>query len=142
MKKNILPYLVLTIISVLITSCSREDDADVFVGVYNINTTTTATWGGVSNTYSYSGTLSIIKVSASRVKTQGWFNTYGDVNGNTIYFEPSVRNSSDYSVTETYNAGTLNGNVLTFSSVVNGIMRSNGTWYNYSSYSYHKGIKQ
>lgn len=140
--KHIFTIIALTLCVVLNTACTKEDDADAYVGKYSVSATSTSTWGGMSHTSAYSGTMYITKVSANRVQTSGWFNTYGEVIGNAIYLESCSTNDSEMSVTNVFGVGVLNGNVLTFSCTTSGRMDINGTWYSYYSSSQHTCIKQ
>lgn len=42
-------------------------------------------WGSDSGTLTPTGTFYISKVSANRVQVTGYINTYGEVNGKTVY---------------------------------------------------------
>ncbi len=142
MKKALFGCILLSFMAVLNTSCLKEDDADAFVGTYYVTAITTATSGGSSYSYSSNSTLNIRKVSANRVQTSGWFSTYGNVIGNTVYFDSYSCNESDFRVTYSFNAGLLNGNVLSVSDMCSGSSLHYGTWYPYYSTTQHTCVKQ
>ena len=142
MKKHLFCLALLSIFTFLVTSCNKQDDADAFVGTYSASATSTVTWGGMTYSNATTGTMQITKISANRVQTSGWFNTFGEVVGNAIYLESCSHNASDFQVTNVFGVGALNGNVLTFSCSTSGKTLSYGTWYPYYSSSQHTCIKQ
>ena len=56
---------------VFATSCSKMDNAEKFVGTYNVSTVEHVTWGNDSGSLTDTGVLTITKVSKNRVKTSG-----------------------------------------------------------------------
>lgn len=142
MKKHLFGFWVLSLLAFLVVSCNKQDDADAFVGTYSASATATVTSGGTTYSNATTGTMHITKISANRVQTSGWFNTYGEIVGNAIYLESCSYNVSDFMVTNVFGVGTLNGNVLTFSCTTSGKTLSYGTWYPYYSSSQHTCIKQ
>ena len=142
MKRLLLSCILLALFAVINTSCTKQDDADAFVGFYSTSAVVTSTWGGSTNTSTSNGTMTITKVSANQIQTSGWFNTYGEVVGNALYLESCSHNASDFIVTNVFGTGFINGNVLTFSCTTSGKILAHGTWYPYYSTSQHTCIKQ
>ncbi len=142
MKKILHGLALLLLIIILITACKKQDDADAFIGTYSVSTTLTSTWAGMSHTNALSGTMDITKITANRVHTTGWISTFGEIVGNTIYFESYDYSEPDFTVTCVFAPGVLNGNVLTFNCTESGRIQSFGNWYNYYSTSQHTCIKQ
>lgn len=142
MKKNLHGLALLLLIIILITACKKQDDADAFIGTYSVSTTLTSTWAGMSHTNALSGTMDITKISANRVHTTGWISTFGEIVGNTIYFESYDYSEPEFTVTCVFGPGALNGNILTFNCTESGQIQSFGNWYNYYSTSQHTCIKQ
>ena len=142
-----LPLLTLTVIafSFLANSCSPDsfkDDADDFVGTYKASVIENVRWGSDGGTLTPTGTFYISKVSASRVKVSGYIDTYGEVNGKTVYFESMYDSDSEGYITTVFQQGILNGNVLTFSTTSTGQLKYNGKMYPYSASSSWTAIKQ
>ena len=139
MKKYILGILLLVCVG-FNTACTKieDDEVDAFVGTYTISTIENVTWGGSSGMITDSGILRISKLSANRVKVSGYFNTYGNVIGSSIYLDSYT--SSDYAGTSTivFGVGFLNGNVLTLTSTMNGILEG----YSFFATASHTCIKQ
>ena len=126
-------------------SCSPEslkDDADDFIGTYKASVIENVRWGADSGTLTPTGTFFISKVSATRVKVSGYIDTYGEVNGKTVYFESMYNSDSEGYITTVFQQGILNGNVLTFSTTSTGQLKYNGTMYPYSATSSWTAIKQ
>ena len=126
-------------------SCSPEslkDDADDFVGTYKASVIENVRWGSDSGTLTPTGTIYISKVSANRVKVSGYINTYGEVNGKTVYFESMYDSDSEGHITTVFQQGILNGNVLTFSTTSTGQLKYNGKMYPYSATSSWTAIRQ
>lgn len=109
----------------LALSCSKRDDAQAFVGNYTVNIMESMTMFGQTKINYYNGRLVISKVSPTRVKVSGYLNTYGDVNGNTIYLEPTSDRTSDSSMDTVFEPGKLSFNVISFESMTVGQI-SNG----------------
>ena len=59
------------------TSCSKIDNAEEFVGTYNVSTVEHVTWGNDSGSLTDTGVLTITKVSKNRVRTSVYFTTEG-----------------------------------------------------------------
>lgn len=126
-------------------SCSPDalkDDADNFVGTYKASVIENVRWGSDSGTLTPTGTFYISKVSANRVKVTGYINTYGEVNGKTVYFESMYSSDSEGYITTVFQQGILNGNVLTFSTTSTGQLKYNGKMYPYSATSSWTAIRQ
>ena len=127
------------------SSCNPEslkDDADDFVGTYNASVVENVRWGSDSGSLTSTGTFFISKVSATRVKASGYINTYGEVNGKTIYFESMTNTGSDGTITTVFQQGIMNGSVLTFSTTSGGQLKYNGKMYPYSATSSWTCIRQ
>lgn len=126
-------------------SCSLEalkDDSDDFVGTYKASVIENVRWGSDSGTLTPTGTFYISKVSANRVQVTGYINTYGEVNGKTVYFESMYDSDSEGYITTVFQQGILNGNVLTFSTTSSGQLKYNGKMYPYSATSSWTAIRQ
>ena len=136
--------LLLTLFAVfcVFSSCVFDDDADAFVGTYNVSVIENIRWGNDSGTTTPTGSFMISKVSASKVKVSGFIDTYGEVSGQTIFFESVFDSASEGSLTTVFQPGFLNGNVLTFSSTSTGQLKYNGRLYPYSSTGSWTAIKQ
>lgn len=142
---NTYKYIVLTILCFTLSSCSKtfeENDTDLFVGRYSVSVTQYVVWGGSSGTLTDSGVLRISKVSSTKVKTTGYFHTTGEVVGSTIYFESMYASDSAGYFTTTFDAATLNGNVLTFKTHRSGQLEYGGIMYPYRSTDNFTLIKQ
>ena len=139
MRKYILGILLLVCVG-LNTACTKigDDEADAFVGTYTVSTVENVTWGGSSGIITDNGVLRISKLSANRVKVSGYFDTYGNVIGSSIYMDSYT--SSDYTGTSTivFGVGVLNGNVLTLTSTMNGVLDG----YSFFATASHTCIKQ
>lgn len=135
MKNKFIQILVFSLCSIiLLPSCSlMQDDADAFIGTYSIDITQYVKWGGDSGTLHNSGTLTITKLSPTRVETSGYFNTEGEVIGSSIYFDSIYEADSDGYYSITFGPGTLVGNLLTFSATRSGKLKYYGTLYPFSS---------
>lgn len=140
--KHFFTIIALTLCVFLNTACTKEDDADAFVGTYSVSDIENVTCAGMSHTSTFTGTLNISKVSANRVQTSGWFSTFGEVIGNAVYFESYTYTSSESSLTTAFSSGSINGNVLLFTTTTSGMMKLSGSWYSYSSIGQHTCIKQ
>ncbi len=140
--KHFLRIFVISLCVIFSTSCTKEDDADAFVGRYSVSDIENETYAGMTHTSSISGTMNITKVSANRIQTSGWIDTFGEVVGNAVYLESISGTNSNGSLTIAFSNGYLNGNVLTFSSTTSGSIQINGNWYSYSSLGQHTCIKQ
>ena len=141
--KNILLFLLSTF---LLYSCSgildKEDDADAFVGTYNVSVVEHVVWGNDSGTLTNTGTLMITKLSATRVQTSGFFRTQGEVTGKTVYFEAMHSSDSEGYTDDVFGPGTLNGNVLTVTGNSTGQLKYNGKLYPYRRTAEITAIKQ
>lgn len=135
----------LLILSLVFAACSKEqrpDAADAFVGVYSVSVTEHVIWGYDSGTITDTGTMSISKESATRVKIDGYISTYGEISGNILYMEGGKSSSAEGYLTTTYSPATLTGNVLTFTANQSGQLASNGTLYPFRSSGSFSAIKQ
>ena len=140
MKKLIL--IASCLFLVFATSCSKMDNAEAFVGTYNVSTVEHVTWGNDSGSLTDTGVLTITKVSKNRVRTSGYFSTEGEISGNNVYFE-SISASDSYGHTTTvFDKGTLNGNVLSFTCTSSGQLAYNGVLYPYYSTAQMTCIRQ
>ena len=124
------------------TSCTKEDNAEAFVGTYNVSTVEHVTWGNDSGSLTDTGVLTITKVSNNRVRTSGYFTTEGEISGKIVYFE-SMSSSDSYGHTTTvFGTGTLNGNVLSFTCTSSGQIAYQGVMYPYYSTAQMTCIRQ
>ena len=133
---------VVALLMMVITSCSKEDEADAFLGTYSVSTIDNVTWGGSSGTLTDNGTMTITKLSSNRVQLSGYISTFGEVVGKNLYLESTTSSSSSGSLTFVFGTGTLNGNVLIFSTTTTGRMIYNGVYYPYNSIAQHTCIRQ
>ena len=141
MNKNLFPLIALMFLS---TSCvgllgfeEEPNEADAFVGTYSISASANVVWGRASYSYTDNGTLYIHKVSATTIRTSGFFSTTGRVINNYIYFDPNYSSDAEGYINEVYGPGVLTGNLLTFSSNGTGQIRYNGVvepWSRSSTY--------
>ena len=137
--------IVMMAVTLSFFSCSPEsleDDADDFVGTYNASVIENVRWGASSGTLTSTGTFVISKVSANRVKASGYIETYGEVVGNTVYFESEYDSDSNGYLTTVYQQGVLRGNVLTFSTTMTGQLKDNGKLYPFNATCSWTAIKQ
>lgn len=118
------------------------DDADAFVGTYNVSVVEHVVWGGDSGTLTNTGTLVITKISANRVQTSGFFRTQGEVTGKTVYFEAMHSSDSEGYMDDVFGPGNLNGNVLTVTGNTTGQLKYNGVLYPYRRTAEITAIKQ
>lgn len=140
MKK--LTIALCTLLLAVATSCSKDGNADAFVGTYNVSTVENVTWGNDSGSLTDTGVLTIVKVSKNRVRTSGYFSTEGEVNGNNVYFESMSASDSYGHTTTVFGTGTLNGNVLFFTCTSSGQLAYNGVLYPYYSTAQMTCIRQ
>lgn len=142
MKKCVIGVVALLLM--VVTSCSKEkeDEADAFLGTYSVSTIENITWGGSSGTLTDNGMMTIAKVSSSRVQLSGYISTFGEVVGKNIYLESTTSTGSSGSLTFVFGTGTLNGNVLTFSTTATGQLKYNRVYYSYYSTAQHTCIRQ
>ena len=131
-----------TIQKVIATSCTKEGNADAFVGVYNVSTVEHVTWGNDSGSLTDTGVLIITKVSKNRVKTSGYFSTDGEINGNNVYFESISASDPAGHTTTVFGTGILSGNVLSFTCTSSGQLAYNGVMYPYYSTAQMTCIRQ
>jgi len=124
------------------TSCSKIDNAEEFVGTYNVSTVEHVTWGNDSGSLTDTGVLTITKVSKNRVRTSGYFSTEGEISGNNVYFESMSASDSYGHTTTVFGTGTLNGNVLSFTCTSSGQLAYNGVMYPYYSTAQMTCIRQ
>ncbi len=142
LKSLMLTALIAVILSACTTSFDKEDDADSFVGTYNVSVVEHVVWGNDSGTLTNTGTLMITKLSASRVQTSGFFRTQGEVTGKSVYFEAIHSSGSDGYTDDVFGPGFLNGNVLTVTGNSTGQLKYNGTLYPYRRTAEITAIKQ
>jgi hypothetical protein len=139
MKKYIWRILLLSCV-LLNNACTKieDDEADLFVGTYTVSTIENVTWGGSYGTVTDNGIFRISKVSSNRVRVSGYFNTYGNVIGSSLYLDSYT--SSDYAGSSTivFGTGFLNGNILNLTSTTNGFLDG----YAFFSSAKHNCIKQ
>lgn len=124
------------------TSCSKKDNAEDFVGRYNVSTVEQVTWGNDSGTLTDAGVLTITKVSKNRVRTSGYFSTEGEISGDQVYFESMSASDSNGHTTTVFGTGTLNGNVLFFTCTTSGQLAYQGILYPYYSNAQMTCIRQ
>lgn len=113
---------------VTIFGCTKEPfyTADDYVGTYSVSVINRTRIGAETMTDSGSGKFAIYKISSSRAQVVGYIDTYAEIKGNTIYFEPTSYSSSSYQMQMSFNPGRLNGKILTFSTVSSGHYYYNG----------------
>lgn len=140
MKKLIIVLCALFLASM--TSCSKDGNAEAFVGTYSVSTVEQVTWGNDSGTLTDTGVLSITKISKNRVKTSGYFSTEGEISGNNVYFESISASDSYGNTTTVFGTGSLNGNVLTFTCTSSGQLAYHGVLYPYYSNAQMTCIRQ
>lgn len=140
MKK--LTIVLCALLLAVTTSCTKDGNADAFVGTYNVSTVENVTWGNDSGSLTDTGVLTIVKVSKNRVRTSGYFSTEGEVNGNNVYFESMSASDSYGHTTTVFGTGTLNGNVLFFTCTSSGQLAYNGVLYPYYSTAQMTCIRQ
>ena len=151
MKKVIkiksLSIALFAIVLFAMTSCSKTDDRDQFVGTYRINAT--GSYSLVINGQTYTepissannATLTITKASNSEnmVFVSGFYNAEADVTGNTITIDSETETQTQDGLTVTmtisHNRGTLSGNTLSFTSNITG-----NAYYQGYSYPIHGNI--
>lgn len=140
MKK--LAVVLCALFVVFATSCTKDGNAEAFVGTYNVSTVEHVTWGNDSGTLTDTGILYITKVSSNRVRTSGYFSTEGEVVGNSVYFESMYAQDAAGYTTTVFGTGNLNGNVLSFTCNSSGQLAYNGVMYPYYSTAQMTCIKQ
>lgn len=145
MKRFIFKELLVIILIVSNIACVKEKsgDADAFVGTYNVSTIENVVWGSGSGTLADNGILYISKISSTRVKASGYFNTEGEVVGKSLYLNSKTDSDPSFgTITTSFSEGILNGNVLTISTVSSGQLGENGVLYPYRATAQHTCIKQ
>ena len=140
MKK--LAIALFTLLLAVATSCSKDGNADAFVGTYSVSTVEHVTWGNDSGSLTDTGVLTITKVSNNRVRTSGYFRTEGEISGNNVYFESMTASDSSGHTTTVFGTGTLNGNVLSFTCTSSGQLAYQGVLYPYYSTAQMTCIRQ
>jgi hypothetical protein len=119
----------------LFCSCSgkldKEDDADAFVGTWNVSVVEHVVWGAASGTLTDTGTIIITKISSNRVQAGGYFRTQGEVVGNVVYFEAMHSSDAAGYIDSVFGPATLNGNVITVTGNSTGQLKDNGIAYPY-----------
>lgn len=133
MKKFLFGTIICLVCVFLGSSCRKEDDADAFVGIYDVRLTENVTWGNASGTTTDTGVFCITKESSTRVKLTGYISTYGNVYGNIIQLETTTSSDLTGTLTSIYSPGTLSGNVLLITANTTGRLISNGIYYPFSS---------
>ena len=131
--KKVLLFTSCILLVAFSTSCSKMDNAEDFVGTYNVSTVEHVTWGGNSGSLTDTGVLTITKISKNRVRTSGYFSTEGEISGNNVYFESMSASDSYGHTTTVFGTGTLNGNILSFTCTSSGQLAYNGVLYPYYS---------
>lgn len=143
MRKNtILKCLLWIVITniIMMTSCSKVDERDQFIGTYRINATGSYSLVMDGQTYTESisdnnAPLTITKVSNSdnRVYVSGYYNSEASVVGNIITIVSETRTQTQDNLTMTmtvsHNRGTLSGNKLSFTSTITGNVYYQGNSY-------------
>lgn len=128
-------FLLLLAYALTIVACSgtldKEDEADAFVGTWNVSVVEHVVWGSASGTLTNTGTLIITKISANRIQTSGYFRTQGEVVGNVVYFEAMHSSDSAGYMDDVFGPATLNGNVITVTGNTTGQLKDNGVAYPY-----------
>lgn len=124
-------------------SCENltESDTDAFIGTYSVSTIeeVSVPSSNYYRTYTNTYTLIIEKVSTSKVHAYNYFDTYGEVTGDKVYFESFT---SSAGMTTVFGAGTLSGNILTWTAVSTGEWTNNGISYPAKITYTFTGIKQ
>ena len=135
-------FIALTVATIILTSCTKTNNADVFVGLYNVSTIENITWGNDSGTLTDNGSFVITKLSSSRIQVSGYINTFGEINGNKLYLESYTTSDSNGTLTIVFETGTLDGNVLILPSTTTGQLKHQGIFYPYRATTKMTCIKQ
>lgn len=135
-----------------ITSCSKTDDRDQFVGDYSLKVTGTLSitmYGqNFSETLNETTSMSIYKAGAESIVTiSGYYDCNAFVSGNTIVMDPMSGTQTNnegltMQMTITPRRGTLNGNILTFIVDVTGTAYYQGNGYPISGTFYNEAVKR
>lgn len=142
MKRIILATFMCLACLFLGNSCTKEDYADDYVGIYNVGLVQNVTWGNSSGTVTDSGVMRITKESRNRVKLEGFISTEGVVTGNSIQLESTTLTDSYGTITTVYGPGLLTGDMLTLSATSTGRLKNNGVFYPFSSFDRFTCVKQ
>ena len=125
-------FCVVATFIVVMTSCSKTDERDLFVGTYRINATGSYSMVIDGQTYSYplssdsNATITITKSSNSEniVFVSGYYNAEADIVGNTISIDSETdtqtQDGTTITLTISHNRGNLSGNTLSFTSNITG----------------------
>lgn len=125
-----------TVCAASCTELDLADEADKFVGEYNLSITETVNVASIETlTYSYIGTLTVTKTGPTSVHFQAkygdglCFNTLGEAAGSNVVLNGITSNESTGKCTSTFSPVTLTGNILTFTMYMSGDLYSGGTTY-------------
>ena len=99
------------------------EPADAFVGTYEYEATSTLEMDGETATFTDSGNMWITKTGSASVAMFGAWEAFGDVSGNSIFFEDSMDAISGDVMTYTFPSAVLEGDVLTIEYEGLGYMR-------------------
>lgn len=133
------------------TSCTKTDDRDQFVGDYTLKVTgnlaITINGQTVSENFDQTSSISITKAAGeTSVNVSGFYECLATVSGNTISMDPMTDTQTQEGITMqmtlTPRRGTLNGDVLTFVADVTGSAYYNGDSYPISGTLYNEAVKQ
>ena len=131
-KIKSLPIALFAFALFAMTSCTKIDDRDQFVGTYRINATGSYSMVITGQTYTEpissanNATLTVTKSSSSEntVFVSGYYNAEADVVGNTITIDSETdtqtQDGTTITLTVSHNRGTLSGNTLSFTSNITG----------------------
>lgn len=142
MKRIIMLFAMALVAMFVCNSCTKEDYADAYVGIYNVGLVQNVTWGNSSGTVTDSGVMRITKESRNRVKLEGFISTEGVVTGNSIQLESTTLTDSYGTITTVYGPGLLTGDMLTLSATSTGRLKNNGVFYPFSSFDRFTCVKQ
>ena len=126
-------------LTLTISSCSKEGDAfidnraDKVLGTYSISVIEHVVWGNDSGTLTDTGTLTISKISETQVEARGFFNCFGEIANDAIYFKSIRPSDSAGYMTTSFGPATLSGNVLTMTATSTGQLRQYGKFYPFRS---------
>ncbi len=142
-------FIACILLGFTLISCEKtkelEDDADAFVGTYSASVVDHVVWGYDSGTINNNGTLTIKKISSTKVQVYGMgIYTTGEVSGSMIQLEGTYASDSAGYFTTSFGMGYLSGNILRFTANRTGKLASssNGVLYPYRSTLDYTAIKQ
>lgn len=119
-----------------------EEDSDKFVGTYSLSVVEHVVWGNDSGTINDNGTLTIEKISDSKVRVYGYnIYTTGEVSGSLLQLEGTYASDSEGYYTASFSTGVLTGNILKFTANHTGKLKYNGILYPYRNTIEYTAVK-